>query len=116
MVQADLLRQVKPELAGGKLPPEKRAALRAVRDGTATAQQQQMAWNIWMHDISGINQIALAMPGEESTANWRNGLRFGALYAASQAELPAEDGPEPEPPPRTITERVNRRKRSTTEG
>ena len=115
MDRPDLLRQVKPELASGKLPPEKRAALRAMRDGNATPDQQKMAWDVWMHDISGINQISLAMPGEESTANWRNGLRFGALYALSQAELPADDDKPPEPPARTMTER-RRRKSATTEG
>lgn len=111
----DHLRQIKPGMATDKLPAPERAALRALKAGKASAEQQQMAYRVIVHDICGILQIANAMPGEESVVNWRAGCRWPGLYIEAQILLPAEDDPPPEPPARTITEKVRRRNKSETD-
>lgn len=111
------LRQIKPSLATDKPPPEVRAAIRAWHAGTANAEQQQRAYRYVVEELAGITQLTYAMPGEESVVNWRQGCRYVGLAIEAARLLPADEEKPPEPRPRTMTERVERRRKSsTTEG
>jgi len=109
-VSVDYLRQIKPGVATDKLPPASRTALRMLKAGKANPQQQRAAYRIIVYDICGIHQIGMALPGEESTANWRNGVRWPGLYIEAQTLLPAENDPPPAPRKReTMTDKALKR-------
>ena len=110
------LRQIQPSTAISVPRPEVRAAMRAWRAGTATAEQQKRAYSYVVYELAGIRQLTYAMPGEESVVNWRQGCRYVGLAIEAATELVIEEPTPPEPPARTMTERVRRQQNPQPKG
>jgi hypothetical protein len=99
-----------------KPPIDVRAAIVAVANGSASAQQQIRFYRFVVFELCGAMQLAMSLPAEESVQNWRAGLRHVGLYLEMARQLPADDPPPPEPPARTTSEQVRRRQRRTIQG
>ena len=113
---ADFLREYKPSVVINKPPPDVRAAIVAVANGVASAQQQLRFWRFVVFELAGVSQLAMALPAEEAIQNWRAGCRYVGLFLEEMKRLPIDDPPPDEPPPRTMTERGRRRERTITQG
>lgn len=103
------LRAIQPSTAIGAPPAEIRAAIRAWRDGSATAGQQKRVYAYVVYELAGIRQLHYAMPGEEAVVNWRQGCRYVGLAIEAAAELVIEAAKPAVPPARTMAERVRRK-------
>jgi hypothetical protein len=113
-MMVDLLRDPKPSVGIDKPPADIRAAARAMHEGAASADQQKRLYRFIVHELCGISQLALALPAEESVANWRAGCRYPGLYLEFVRAMPVDDPPPAPPPARTMTERARRRTLKTT--
>ena len=96
-----------------EVPRDIGRAIKAWKVGAANDEQQRMAYRFVVHTIAAINRPSFALPDEPSIMGWRQGRRFVGLQLETIAEAPMTDElPPPEPPPRTMTERVARRDRN----
>lgn len=107
----DILRELQPKIGLDKPPMDVRAAVAAVFNGVANAQQQIRFYRFVVYELAGVSQLTLALPAENSIQNWRAGCRYVGLYLEAARQMPADDPPPPEPPARTTTEQVRRRNR-----
>jgi hypothetical protein len=93
------------------VPRDAGSAIKAWKNGTAGAAEQQLAWQFVIRELAGVGKLSFAIPDDPAVMGWRQGRQFVGLQLETIAETPMEDPQTIEPPARTMTERVARRAR-----
>lgn len=87
------------------------SALKAFANGAAGPEQQKLAYQFIVETLAGVNRLGFALPDAAEIMGWRQGRRFVGLQMNAIVAAPMEDETPPEPRPRTMTERQERRTR-----